>query len=166
MYCRALFTTVLVCLDHNSSLVMWTPRNLKFSTHSTFSPVNVNGGLFGPPFPIIHDQLLCLAHIEGEVVVLAPHCQVSCLLPIGCLIVVRVLAYHCCVVSKLNDVVGVVLGHPVGEYGVQEGTKHTTLRVLSIQSIEDQRNRCVVAYPYHLGVARQEVQDPVAEGGV
>ena len=33
--CRALFTTVLVCLDHDSLLVMWTLRNLKFSTCST-----------------------------------------------------------------------------------------------------------------------------------
>ena len=61
-----------------------------------FSPVDVNGGLLGPPFPIVHDQLLCLAHIEREVVVLAPHCQVSDLLPIGCPIVVGDQAYHCC----------------------------------------------------------------------
>ena len=38
-----------------------------------YSPVDVNGGLFGPPFPVVHDKLLCLAHNEGEVVVLAPH---------------------------------------------------------------------------------------------
>ena len=35
-----------------------------------YSPVDVNGGLFGPPFPVVHGLLLCLAHIEGEVVVL------------------------------------------------------------------------------------------------
>ena len=29
-------------------------------------------------------------------------------------------------------------------------------------SVEDQHGRCVVAYPYHLVVACQEVQDPVA----
>ena len=63
-------------------------------------------------------------------VVLAPHCQVSDLLPIGCLIVVGDQAYHCCVISKLNDCVGVVLGHAVvGEQGVQEGTKHAPLCV-------------------------------------
>ena len=50
-----------------------------------YSPVDVNGGLFGPPFPVVNDYLLCLAHNEGEVVVLAPHCQVSDL-PVGCLI--------------------------------------------------------------------------------
>ena len=37
------------------------------------SPVDVNGGLLGPPFSVVHNQLLSLAHIEGEVVVLAPH---------------------------------------------------------------------------------------------
>ena len=30
-------------------------------------------------------------------------------------------------------------------------------------SVEDQRGGCVVAYPYHLGAALQEGQDPVAE---
>ena len=52
-----------------------------------YSPVNVNGGVLGPPFPVAHDQLLCLAHIEGEVVFLSPHGQASDL-PIGCLNVV------------------------------------------------------------------------------
>ena len=113
-----------------------------------YSPVDVNGGLFGPPFPVVHDQLLCLAHIEEEVVVLAPHCQLSDL-PIGCLIVLGDQAYHCCVVSKLNDGVGVVFGPAVvGEQGVQEGTKYTPLRG---PSVGDQHGRRVVAYPYHLG---------------
>ena len=61
-----------------------------------YSPVDVNGGRLGPPFPVVHDQLLCLAHIEGEVFVLASHCQVSDLLPIGCLIVVGDQADHYC----------------------------------------------------------------------
>ena len=51
----------------------------------------------------------------------------------------------------------------VFESGVQEGTKHASLRG---PSVEDQQGRCVVAYAYHLGVAHQEVQDLVAEGGV
>ena len=68
------------------------------------------------------------------------------------------------VVSKLNDGVGVVFGHAaVGEQGVQEGTKYTPLRG---PNVENQCGRHVVACPSHLGVARQEVQDPVAEGGV
>ena len=51
----------------------------------------------------------------------------------------------------------------VGEQGVQEGNTYTPLRG---PSVEDQRGRCVVNYPHHLGAARQVVQDPVAEGGV
>ena len=47
----------------------------------------MNGGVLGPPVPVVHHQLLFLAEVEGEVVALAPHCQVSDLLPIGCLIV-------------------------------------------------------------------------------
>ena len=105
-------------------------------------------GLFSPPFPVVHDQLLCLAHIEGEVVVLAQNCQVSDLLLISCLIVVGDQAYRRCVVSKLNDAVGVMLGHAVvGEQGVQEGTKHALLRD---SRVKDKRGKCVVAYPYPL----------------
>ena len=51
----------------------------------------------------------------------------------------------------------------MGEQGIQEGTKYTPLRG---SSVKDQRGRYVVAYSYHLGAACQEVQDPVAEGGV
>ena len=42
-------------------------------------------------------------------------------------------------------------------------TEHAPMRG---PRFEDQCGRCVVTYPYHLGAARQEVQDPVAEGGV
>ena len=59
---------------------------------------------------MVHNQLLCFNHIQGKVVILTPHCQVSDLLPIGCLIVVGDQAYHCCVVGKLNDDVGVTYG--------------------------------------------------------
>ena len=111
-----------------------------------------------------HNHLLCLDHVEGEVVVLAPHGQVSDLLPIDCFVVVGDQAYHCCVIGKLNDGVGVLPGSAVmREQGVQEGTEHAPLRG---PRVEDQRGRCVVIYPYHLGAARQEVQDPVAEGGI
>jgi hypothetical protein len=43
--------------------------------------------VLSPPVPVVHNQLLCLADVEGEVVVLAPHCQVSGFLPLGSLIV-------------------------------------------------------------------------------
>ena len=44
--------------------------------------------MLGPIFPVVHNNILCLDHIEGEVVVNAPHGQVSDLLRIGCLVVV------------------------------------------------------------------------------
>ena len=54
--------------------------------------------------------------------------------------------------------------HPtVSQHGLQEGTEHAPLRG---PRVEDQRGGCVVTYPYHLGPARQEVQDPIAERGV
>ena len=82
----------------------------------------------------------------------------------GCLVVVGDQAYHCSVIGKLNDGIGVVPGRAVmNEQGVQEGTEYAPLRGLCV---EDQRGGCVVTYPYHLGMARQEVQNPVAEGGV
>ena len=66
--------------------------------------------------------------------------------------------------GKLNDGIRVVPGHAVmSEQGVQEGTENAPLRD---PCVEDQHGGCVVTYPYHLGAARQEVQDPVAEGGV
>ena len=36
-----------------------------------------NGGVLSPLFPVVLNHLLCLDHVEGKVVVLAPHCQVS-----------------------------------------------------------------------------------------
>ena len=78
-----------------------------------YRPVYVYRVVLGPLFPVVCEQLLC--HIEGVVVVLAPHCQVSDLLPIGCLIVIGDQ-------GKLNDGVRVVHGSTVvGEQGVKEG---------------------------------------------
>ena len=77
----------------------------------------------------LHDCLSvlgsCLDHVEGEVVVLAPHGQVSDLHPLGCLVVVVDRSYHCCVICKCNDGVGVVPCRAVmSEQGVQEGAEH------------------------------------------
>ena len=54
-------------------------------------------------------------------------------------------------------------GHAVvGEQGVQERDQNAPLWG---PSVEDQRGGDVVAYPHHLGAARQEVQYLVALGG-
>ena len=65
-----------------------TPPGVEVLDGRNLGPVNENVGVLGPIFPVVHDLLLCLDHLEGEVVVLAPHGQVSALLPIGCLVVV------------------------------------------------------------------------------
>ena len=55
-------------------------------------------------------------------------------------------------------------GHGVmGGQGLQEGADHAPL---SGATVEDQRSGYVVSYLHHLGSARQDVQDPVAQGGV
>jgi hypothetical protein len=42
-----------------------------------YSPVDEDGGVLGPPLPVVYDYLLCIDHVEGEVVILAPHYQVA-----------------------------------------------------------------------------------------
>jgi hypothetical protein len=44
----------------------------------------------------------------------------------------------------------------MSEQGVQERTEHAPLR-----DVEDPHGGLVATYPYHLGVAHREVQDPV-----
>ena len=68
------------------------------------------------------------------------------------------------VIGICNDGVEVVPVRAImSEQGVQERTEHALLRC---PCAEDQHGRCAVFYPYPLGMACQEVQDPVAEGGV
>ena len=51
----------------------------------------------------------------------------------------------------------------MSEQGVQEGAEHSPP---SGHCVEDQRGGCGDTYPYPLREACQEVQEPVAEGGV
>ena len=64
-----------------------------------YSPIDVDEGVLDPPFSVVHDQILCLSDVEGEVDILAPPCQISDFLPVGCLIVVSDQEYHRCVVG-------------------------------------------------------------------
>ena len=118
----------------------------------------------GVHLPTVHDQLLCFADVEMEVVFLAPRCQGSDLLFVGHLIVAGNPAYDCCVISKFADGVGAVGGHAVMyEQEVQERTEHAAL---GGAGVECQVGGCGAAYPHSLGSARQEVQDPITDGGV
>ena len=60
-------------------------KELKALNMLHYRTVDENGGVLGP---VVQNHLLCLDHVDGEVVILAPNGQVSDLLPIGCLVVV------------------------------------------------------------------------------
>ena len=51
------------CVDHVNCLVMWTPRNFKLLTHSA-----IDGGVVTLTFPVVHDQILCLADVGRKIV--------------------------------------------------------------------------------------------------
>jgi hypothetical protein len=110
-------------------------------------------------FPVVNDKHLCLADVEGKVVVLAPHWQVTDLVLIGCLTVVGDQAYHRLVVSKLNYSVEDRCSYAImGEQGAQEGPKHAPLRG---PRVDGHCGRCDdVAYPHHLGrpIRRSRIQ--------
>ena len=83
---------------------------------------------------------------------------------VGHLIVVRDEAQDGCVVSKLNDDIGAVLGSTVlNDQGVQEGAKHTALWYARV---EDQQEGGVAANSHHLGPTCQEVEYLAAAGGL
>ena len=48
---------------------MWTPEVLEALDPLHYSPVDGNGGVLGPPIPVVHDQPLCLADGEGKCVI-------------------------------------------------------------------------------------------------
>ncbi len=74
--------------------------------------------------PEVHHNLLCLTHIEGQVVCTTPFIQLCHFLSVGCFIIVADEAYHSCVISKLDDVVGAELGNAVVS---QQRAEHTAL---------------------------------------
>ncbi len=63
--------------------------------------------------PEVHHNLLCLPHIEGQVVCTTPFNQLCHFLSVWCFIIVADEAYHSCVIGKLDDVVGAELGSAV-----------------------------------------------------
>ena len=76
-----------------------------------------------------------MPYVEGEVLVLAPHGQVS-------EAVLSVIRPTTVVIGKRNDGVGVMPGCAVmSEQGVQQGTEHAPLRC---PCVEYQRGGCVV----------------------
>lgn len=53
--------------------------------------------------PEVHNNLLCLLHIQVEIVVLAPHGQAAHLTPVDCLIVVVDETHNTRVICQLDE---------------------------------------------------------------
>ncbi len=82
----------------------------------------------GVPSPEIQHNLLCLLHIEGQIVSATPFSQLCHFLSVVRFIVVADETYHCCVISELDDVVGAELGSAVvGQQREEQRAEHTAL---------------------------------------
>ena len=128
------------------------------------STVDGQRGVLGMRSPEVHNNLSCLLHVQGEIVVSALRGQMAHLTPVVCLIVVVDETHHSCVVRKLDDGVGVVQWHAVvSQQGEEEGAQHTSLGGPRVQG---DSAGCAAADPHCLWSLCQEVQQPVAQGGV
>ncbi len=73
---------------------MCTPRNLVLLTLSTVEVSMVSGGVVNGVSPEVHHNLLCLLHIEGQVVSTTPFSQLCHFLSVVRFIVVADETYH------------------------------------------------------------------------
>ena len=99
--CSILFTTVWVCVKNVISFSDVDAEKLDALDLLHCSPIDVDGGVLVPLFPVVHGQLLCLADVNGE-----KGCCPGTTLPGDQF-------YHRCDVRKLDYGVGVVGGHAV-----------------------------------------------------
>ncbi len=76
------------------SSVMCTPRNLVLLTLSTVELSMVSGGVVTRVSPLVHHNLLCLPHIEGQVVSTTPFSQLCHFISVVHFIVVADEIYH------------------------------------------------------------------------
>ncbi len=76
--------------------------------------------------PEVHHNLLCLTHIEGQVVCTTPFNQLCHFLSVVRFIFVADEAYHSYVIGKLDDVVGAELGNAVvSQQREEQRAEHT-----------------------------------------
>ncbi len=111
--CCAFLESDMVLVVQVRSSVMCTPRNLVLLTPLHSRTVDGQWGVVNGVSPEVHHNLLCLLHIEGQIVNATPLSQLCHFLSVVRFIVVADETYHCCVISKLDDVVGAELGSAV-----------------------------------------------------
>ncbi len=86
------------------------------------------GVVNGVPPPEVHHNLLCLLHIEGQIVSATQFSQLCHFLSVVRFITVADETYHCRVISDLDDVVGAELGSAVvGQQHEEQRAEHTAL---------------------------------------
>ncbi len=102
----------------------------EFSAADSLHSRTVDGqwGVVNGVSPEVHHDLLCLRHIEGQIVSTTPFRQLCHFLSVVRFIIVADETYHCCVISKLDDVVGAELGSAVvGQQREEQRAEHTAL---------------------------------------
>ncbi len=108
---------------------MCTPRNLVLLTLSTVKLSMVSGG-WSMEFLLLKSITTSFVFSTLRDRLLAPHHSASCatFLSVVRFIVVADETYHCCVISKLDDVVGAELGSAVvGQQREEQRAEHTAL---------------------------------------
>ncbi len=102
----------------------------EFSAADSLHSRAVDGqwGVVNGVSPEVHHYLLCLPHIEGQIVSATLFSQLCHFLSVVRFIVVADETYHCCVISELDDVVGAELGSAVmGQQREEQQVEHTAL---------------------------------------
>ena len=111
-------------------------------------------------------SLLCFADVEGEVVVLAPQCQfnycISSLYADSSLLVIRPTT----VLSSANLMMELVSCKVTQSWVNRENSRGPRTHTWGGPLLKGQCEGGVVANPHSLWSAHQDVQDPVAGGGV
>ncbi len=87
----------------------------EFSAADSLHSLAVDGqwGVATRVSPEVHHNLLCLTHIEGQVVSTTLFSQLYHFLSVVRFIVVAEETYHCCAIGKLDDMFGAELGSAV-----------------------------------------------------
>ncbi len=96
------------------------------------------GVVNGVPPPEVQHNLFCLLHIEGQIVSATPFSQLCHFLSVVRFIIVADETYHCCVISKLDDVVGAELGSAVVGQQREEQRADTFINPLTLTLISYQ----------------------------
>ncbi len=121
-HCCAFFESDVVLVVQVRSSVICKPRNLVL--------VSVVGqwGVVTRVLLEVYHNLLCLTHIEGQVVCTTPFSRLCHFLSVVHFIVVADETYHWCVIGKLDDVVEAELGSvDMGQQREEQRAEHTAL---------------------------------------